>query len=354
MNIFDLIQASDIAAYYTSTPDQEPPYLGDELFPASKQLGMELSYIKGSNNTPVALSPSNFDAKVIPRGREGFAEITNDMPFYKESTYIDEKTRQKLLMVQSTNNPAYQDAILNHIFQDNLKLVKAAHVSREIAAMQALTTGKATISGNGVSHVYDYYMPAGNKVTAAKAWNESGANPLKDIRDAKTYMSHTTGTTLSRAVMNQATWDALLANDIMRDTILGKNTGSAVLLDTQLSAFLASNTGITYVIYDKGYKDANNAFHSYIPDGLVAFLPAGNLGNTYFGTTPEEADLMGHAGSSNVSLVDTGVAITSMLREDPVNVEVKVSQLTLPSFEMADSVYILSGLIKADGDDAGK
>lgn len=354
-NIFSKIQSSDIAAYYTSTPDQEPPFLGPELFPVQKQLGMELSYIKGSNNTPVALNPSNFDVKVIPRGREGFAEVKNDMPFYKESKYIDEKTRQKLLLVQSTNNPAYQDVIINHIFADQAKLIKSAAVSREIAAMQALTTGKAIVSGNGVSHTYDYFMPDGNKVTATVAWDQKGSNPIKDIKDGKTYISRHTGATLSRAVMNQTTWDTLVANDTLKSTILANNanTSTAILLDSQVQAFMTANTGIQYVVYDKGYKDALGAFHQYIPDGTVVLMPQGNMGNTYFGTTPEEADLMGMNNVGNVSLVDTGVAITTMPHDDPVNVEIKVSQLTLPSFEMADSVYVLSGVVTPLADDGG-
>ena len=45
--------------------------------------------------------------------------------------------------------------------------------------------------------------------------------------------------------------------------------------------------------------------------------------------------------AANVSIVDTGVAITTTQVVDPVNVETIVSQICLPSFEAADSVYIL-------------
>lgn len=344
-SIFDLIQAQDIADFFSNSPQTSAPFLGDELFPATKQLGMELAYIKGAGSTQVALNPSEFDVNVIPRGRKGFSEIKADMPFYKESTYIDEKIRQQLLMVQNSGNPKYQDAVLNHVFADSTALITSAQISREIVRMQALTTGKAIVSGNGVSQTYDYHMPASNLVTATKAWDQDGSNPLADIRNAKTAISVQTGATIQRAVMNQATWNALLANSAIKATLLANNanTAAAVILDSQLSAFLAANTGITFAVYDKGYKDVNNTFHSFIPDGTVVFMPGETLGNTYFGTTPEEADLMGVSGTSNVAIVDTGVAITTMFKDDPVNVETKVSQLVLPSFEQADSVYVLSG-----------
>ena len=70
-------------------------------------------------------------------------------------------------------------------------------------------------------------------------------------------------------------------------------------------------------------------------------IPEGNLGSTWFGTTPEEADLMAGAEAS-VELVDTGVAITTTKETDPVNVMTKVTQVSLPSFEQVDKVAILT------------
>ena len=44
---------------------------------------------------------------------------------------------------------------------------------------------------------------------------------------------------------------------------------------------------------------------------------------------------------ANVSLTDTGVAVTTTQKVDPVNVETIVSMICLPSFESADEIYIL-------------
>ena len=43
---------------------------------------------------------------------------------------------------------------------------------------------------------------------------------------------------------------------------------------------------------------------------------------------------------ANVAIVDTGVAVTTSKLVDPVNVETKVSQVCLPSFEAADQIVI--------------
>ena len=77
----------------------------------------------------------------------------------------------------------------------------------------------------------------------------------------------------------------------------------------------------------------------FVPDDTFILFPEGALGNTWFGTTPEESDLMG-GRTANVSLTDVGVAVTTMEKADPVNVETKVTMICLPSFEAADQVVI--------------
>nr|MBU5222615.1 hypothetical protein [Vibrio cholerae] len=67
--IFDLVNAPNIATYYQANPSNAIPYLGATLFPPKKQLGLDLSWIKGSNGLPVALMPSEFDAKATLRDR---------------------------------------------------------------------------------------------------------------------------------------------------------------------------------------------------------------------------------------------------------------------------------------------
>ncbi len=61
--IFDSITARALAAYITTNPSNDIPYLGATLFPAKKKLGLDLSWIKGARGVPVSLQPSAFDAK---------------------------------------------------------------------------------------------------------------------------------------------------------------------------------------------------------------------------------------------------------------------------------------------------
>jgi hypothetical protein len=77
-----------------------------------------------------------------------------------------------------------------------------------------------------------------------------------------------------------------------------------------------------------------------VPDGYVALLPDGNLGNTWRGTTPEEADLRG-SGIADVAVVNNGIAIAQFMEADPVNVFTKASEIVLPSFERMNEVALI-------------
>ena len=65
------------------------------------------------------------------------------------------------------------------------------------------------------------------------------------------------------------------------------------------------------------------------------------VGNTWFGTTPEEYDLMSGNSSASVSVVANGVAITTVKEPHPVNVFTVVDAIMLPSFERMDDIYVM-------------
>ena len=65
--IFDYFTAKALAAYYNTTIADKnmQPFLGDELFPARKKMGLDLKWIKGSKGLPVVLKTSAFDVAAL-------------------------------------------------------------------------------------------------------------------------------------------------------------------------------------------------------------------------------------------------------------------------------------------------
>ena len=337
-SIFDLVQSNEIAAYWSELTQDRAPYLGETLFPNSKKLGLDLKWLKGSKGLPVVLKLSAFDAQAVPRERIKFDKISAEMPFFKESLYVDEELRQELNKVLETGNQVYIDSIMNRVFDDTVSLTESAAVSRERMRMMLLTTGTISMASNGQSYTYDYGLDENQKPTVTTSWSDETAPIIDDIRTWQNEREDATGTRPTRGMLSRKTWNYLLKNEEIRNGILGNNSAAPVS-DAQVRTYLMSMLDLDLTVNSKRYKDETGAVKAYVPDDLIVLFPTGTLGNTWFGTTPEESDLMS-SSITNVSIVDTGVAVTTMQRVDPVNVETKVTQICLPSFEQADTVVI--------------
>lgn len=341
MTIFDLIKAPELTSYWEENVQDRPPYLGEELFPNDKKLGLKLDWIKGANGLPVVLKPSGFDVGAVPRPRLGFDKLSAEMPFFKESTYVDEELRQQLNLVLETGNQAYIDAVINRVFADEMNLLEGARARREQMRMMALTTGAIAISANGQNYSYDYGMPADHKSEVTTSWSTTTSDPIEDLRTAMDKIEDDTGIRPTRGICTRKTWGYLRVNEkIMKSIFVLSNGQVSGLSDSQLSQYLVDQLGLELIVYGKRYKNDAGTAAQFVPDDTVVLFPEGQLGTTWFGTTPEESDLMG-GKVANVSITDMGVAVTTIEKADPVNVETKVTQICLPSFESADSVYIL-------------
>ena len=333
--IFDFVNATEMVSYWETLTKDRAPYLGETLFPSQKKLGLDLKWIKGSDGLPVVLKPSAFDAGAVPRARIGFDRLSAEMPFFKESLYIDEELRQQLNMVLETGNTAYIDAVLNRIFNDNTVLLEGAAARREQMRMMALTTGAISITANGQDFDFDYGMPATHKVTVTTAWSNPAADIGADILTGLDLIEDDTGVRPTRALCDRKTWNSMLKNNDFKEA-----NDQTVFNDRQLKQYLMDQYGIEVVVYSKRYNNDSKAATPFVPADTFVLFPSGALGNTWFGTTPEESDLLG-GSAANVAITDVGVAVTSIQKADPVNVETKVTMISLPSFPVADQVYIL-------------
>jgi len=337
-SIFELVTAAQIASYWTTLGNAETN-LTEALFPANKQLGINLKWIKGSKGRPVVLKASAFDAFAIPRPRIGFSTIQSEMPLFKESLYIDEELRQELNRVLMSDNQGFIDAIITRVFDDEMRLLVGAAARREQMRTMALTTGVISMVSNGQNFTFDYGVT--HKADAASRWSTSDADPLEDIRIAKDTIQAETGELLTRAMCDGISWRNLRNNEKIGKAVaqFTFGTGTAIT-DQTLKTFISAATGLEVVVNYQQFVDDTGMSVKYMPDNTFVMFPDGNLGQTWFGTTPAESDLMG-SSIANVAIVDTGVAITTVQKADPVQVETIVSQICLPSLERADSIYIL-------------
>ena len=346
-----LVSPKAIATNWTEAVSNRTPYLGEKLFPAKKKAGLNLSWIKGNTDVPITLMPSAFDAKATFRDRIGFEKLDTEMPFFREGFKIKEKDRQEILRALDTNDP-YVREVIAKVFDDARNLIEGAMVVPERMIMQLLFAPSGNvgieIKANGVDYTYNYDPNGAWKstnyfaLTEGRLWTAaSTADPFADFETVSDAIA-AQGEKSAYAIMNTTTFRYLRSITAVKARFL-TNTGATVgyLSDRDIANVIKDTTGLQgIIVYDKQYKDEDKTTRKYVPDGYVAVIPEGNLGSTWYGTTPEEADLMGKAIAS-VSVVNTGVAITQIVDPHPVNINTFASEIVLPSYERMNAVALM-------------
>lgn len=352
MNIRDAYTSKAIALVNTEVASNRIAYLGAGLFPAKKKMGLDLKWIKTSKGLPVSLSPSNFDAVSTLRSREGFKLTETEMAFFRESMLVKEADEQEIMRVKDSTDP-YAAEVLGRIFDDANTLVDGANVVPERMIMQLLAPSdgspKISIEANEVTYAYNYDPNGTYKTknfasltTDTDKWSDTtNSDPMDDIATALDAVEAETGERPSIMIVSRKTMDYLKQNAKIKSAILAQNTTATVFMnDNRVKEVFSNELGIRIIVYSKQYKKEDGTAAKFYPDGFATLIPDGALGNTWYGTTPEERTLMG-SGEADVSIVNTGVAVAVTTTSDPVHTKTTVSEIVLPSYERMDSTYVI-------------
>lgn len=352
MNIRDAFSAKAIALVNTEAASNKIAYLGSGLFPAKKKMGLDLKWIKTSKGLPVSLAPSNFDAVSTLRSREGFVITETEMAFFRESMVIKEADEQEIMRVTDVSDP-YATDVLSRIYDDANTLIDGAAVVPERMIMQLLAPSdghpKISIQANGATYAYNY-DPDNTYSTnnfseltgSTDKWSDTtNSDPLDDVSKALDAVEANTGERPTIMIISRKTMDYLKQNAKIKNAILAQNTSATVFMnDKRVKEVFSNELGVNIIVYTKQYKNEAGTAAKFYPDGFATLIPDGQLGNTWYGTTPEERTLMG-SGTADVSIVNTGVAVAVTVTNDPVHTKTTVSEIVLPSYERMDSTYVI-------------
>lgn len=333
----ELINSKEIATYILGLPLEM--LIGEALFPRKKQVGMDLKYIKGAKKKPVVLRPSAFDVAVRNRILKASVDIIKKkMPFFKESVLVNEEDRQQLLLAAQAENREMLLMVISQIYDDYVALVDGGDSQMERMRMQALAEGHINIVSDDADIVFDFEVPANHKeiLLAADLWSNPDSDIVGDIERWKIIMRNAGYSVPVRMVLSSKTFGYIALNKAIKLDI--DKDGRVIMTDEIIKNYLKNKVGISASIISGTYKLEDESEEQYYPDNKVTLIPDGNLGWTYYGTTPEEADKM-YGSKLDCSIVRTGIAVTTMRKEDPVTTETKVSQLGMPSFERADECF---------------
>ena len=200
------------------------------------------------------------------------------------------------------------------------------------------------VSG-GANYTYNYdpnNTYSANNYTALSGtslWTDTAkSTPLVDVADAQDAVEAKTGARPTILLMSKATMNLLKQNVSIRSAILAQNqTANIFMTDNRVKELFSNELDVSIIVYTKMYKDETGTNKKFYPDGMVTLLPEGALGNTYFGVTPEQH----RSDKIDVTIVDTGIAVSVDTKFDPVQTTTKASEIVLPSFERMDETYMI-------------
>lgn len=349
MKMSDAYSASAIAVNHTEAASNKIAYLGEGLFPSKKKTGLDLKWIKTSKGLPVSLAPSAFDTKSTIRSREGIKITETEMGYFKESMLVKEQDEQEVMRVEDSTDPFAQE-VLGRIYDDANTLIEGADVVPERMRMQLLSASdgspKISIQADGATYAYNYDPDTSYKtnnfveLSGTSKWSDTeNSDPMQDTSDAIDSVEAATGTRPSIMIISKKTMNYLKKNAVIKSYVLAQNaTATVIMTDERVKSIFSDEFGVSIIVYTKQYKDESGTTQKFYPDGMATLVPNGPLGNTWYGMTPEERTLMMKEGA-NVRIVNTGVAVSVSISEDPVQTKTTVSEIVLPSFERMDETY---------------
>ena len=351
MLINEVLNSKSIALTTTEEASNQIPYLGLNWFPERKKQGLDLSWIKTHKGLPVSLAPSNFDTIPTLRARKGLSKEKTQMAFFRQGMEVGEEELLEIARVSSTDDP-YLKSALSSVYDDTNNLVSGAEVVPERMRMSLLATEAGhpviTIESDGVQYAYDYDKDGSYakehyaKLEDTSMWSDTvNSKPLTDLNNARKKLQKK-GKIAKYVLMNTNTFQYLLENAQIRNSILAQNLTATIEVDDDtVISVVQKRTKLTIVLYDKMYMDEAENEHYFYPDNKVTLLPDGKLGNTWFGTTPEERTAR-QVTDVDVTTYGTGITVATKVEYGPpMKMSVFASEVVLPSYENMDSTFVL-------------
>ena len=119
---------------------------------------------------------------------------------------------------------------------------------------------------------------------------------MADIQVGIDAVESRTGTRPSIMIVSKKTMGYLLKNETLKSAILAQNVSANIFMtESRVKDLFSAELGVTIVVYSKKYKDETGITKSFYPDDMATLIPDGTLGNTWYGTTPEERTLIGES-----------------------------------------------------------
>ncbi|HBI6962795.1 TPA: major capsid protein [Clostridium perfringens] len=327
--IDELFNTKELLNYYRVK--KQPAMLGDILFPARKIQDIKFDMITGANGLPVSASIHAFDTETELASREVLQKGAAELALIKRKISIGER---EIIAINNPRMDSEQKALVMGLFKDGDKMVESVQTRIEAMRMELLSSGKINVKENGVSITLDYSVPGGNKKTFD--WSDaSTAKPLEDIKTLADAVEDASGTKPTRILTSSKVLNKILACESVKKAIFGVNFDK-IATRKDLNSLLESMELPQVAVYNAKYKvqNANGKYTTkrYFPENILSMFAENALGETIFGLTAEEIELLGSNKMEEAKMV--GNIFVGVEKEgDPVRRYTKAVATALPTLE---------------------
>lgn len=329
---------------YSQSIVREPSNI-DVLFPVKKIDDIELDMIIGGNGTPVAASVHDWDTETEIGEREGVKIATQELAVVKRKIKLSGKEAIKL---RKPRDNAELQATIKRLLDDAGSMVNTVLTRFEAMCFEVLATGKLAFSENGYSGTVDYHVPANHKEVAAKPWSDPTSDPLRDLKKWQSKIKADTGFTPKRVLTSERIAGLIEDHEKVRLAINGNK--DKFVTRTELNEFLAKKGLPTFVTEDRSYRTkvkGKLVAKRFFDEDTLSLFPEGRLGEMVYGLTEEEILL---SEKNDYDLTKVGNVVTTVeFVADPPARWTKAAAVGLPTFPTAEQVYIVTGLLGAEG-----
>lgn len=327
--IDELFNTKELLNYYRVK--KQPAMLGDILFPARKIQDIKFDMITGANGLPVSASVHAFDTETELASREVLQKGAAELALIKRKIAIGER---EIIAINNPRMDSEQKALVMELFKDGDKMVNSVQTRIEAMRMELLSSGKINVKENGVSITLDYSVPGGNKKTFD--WSDPDtAKPLEDIKTLADAVEDASGTKPTRILTSSKVLNKILACESVKKAIFGVNFDK-IATRKDLNSLLESMELPQVAVYNAKYKvqNANGKYTTkrYFPENILSMFAENALGETIYGLTAEEIELLGSNKMEEAKMV--GNIFVGVEKEgDPVRRYTKAVATALPTLE---------------------
>lgn len=338
LTLSDIENPKTIIGWWNDRANERAPYLYQSIFDLVYNNTDELEMLYGENQPNRMLTATTDDVKAIKVDNIGFEEETLKLFSFKNYKAMSEKRRNAIRnALQNNANQAQIEAITNTQYKDPASLLNNAQYTREILAMQALTTGKIVVNSGNLNFTRDFHLPEEHKVKVATPWGTMDSSPLRDIQDQIDKIADDNGTVIAYAIMNGRTFRKIGdSGEIINTLSLGKTNTNVAMAQPAVKQLFKDTLGVTPLIYNKGVGSDR-----FIPDDVVVLIPEGGVGRMAWTDTNEDLGLSGDS-SYQISRTSDGITMYTKRVDNPVTTMTYISQKFLPALDKARNIVIMN------------